>query len=100
MWAGYTHNTLNLFDPPPQADHKMQTSDCPAALQLASATSEDSTTPTAAVHVADGEERSCMAVNTEQRTDDTMTYMTVNPQDMQLGQTQQQAISAAYVLGE
>ena len=41
-----------------------------------------------------------MAVNTEQRTDDTMTYMTVNPQDMQLGQTQQQAIPAAYVLEE
>jgi hypothetical protein len=100
MWAGYTHNTLNLFDPPPQADHKMQTSDGPAALQLASATSEDSTTPTAAVHAADGEEGSCTAVNTEQRTDDTMTYMTVNPQDMQLGQTQQQAIPAAYVLGE
>jgi hypothetical protein len=52
------------------------------------------------IHVANGEEGWCMATNTEQCMDDTMTYKTVNPQDMQLGQTEQQAIPAAYVLGE
>jgi hypothetical protein len=100
MWAGYTHNTLNLFDPLPQANHKMQTSDSPAALQSTTTAPEAATMPKARAHAADGEEGLCAATNTEQCMDDMMTYKTVNPQEMQLGHNEQQAIPAVYVLGE
>lgn len=107
VWAGFTNNSISLFDgsiPAPQAlpnDAMMQTSDSAAAQQLTTPAPDAATTPKASAHAADPEEGLSMAANTEQMdTMPTLPYETVNPQQMHLGHHEQQPVPSTYALGE